>query len=153
MKALFSNVPVLDTGARGATTSFAQRAIGDVLLTWENEAALAIKEFSANGLEVVYPSLSILAEPPVAVVDQVVDAKGTRAAAEAYLQGLYGDAAQNLAAEHHYRPSNPAILALHQASFPNIERFSLASVFGSWAQAQERHFADGGVFDQIAPRT
>jgi sulfate/thiosulfate transport system substrate-binding protein len=150
LKALFANVPVLDTGARGATTTFAQRAIGDVLLTWENEAALAIKEFGAAGLEVVHPPLSILAEPPVAVVDQVVDAKGTRAAAEAYLRGLYTDNAQNLAAAHHYRPSNPAILAQHQARFPAMELISLAATFGSWAQAHDRHFADGGVFDQVA---
>ncbi len=149
---IFRNVPVLDTGARGSTTTFAQRRIGDVLITWENEAHLALAEFGAGNFQIVYPSVSILAEPSVAVVDRVVDRKGTRAAAEAYLRHLYSDAGQEIAARHHYRPRNAAILQRHAASFPNIPLFTVDEVFGGWAQAQRRHFADGGVFDQISAR-
>ena len=150
---LYANVPVLDTGARGSTTTFAQRGIGDVLITWENEAHLALAEFGADNFQIVYPSVSILAEPAVAVVDRVVDRKGTREAAEAYLRYLYSDAAQTLAAEHHYRPRNAAILAAHRASLPDIPLFSVDEMFGTWAEVHATHFADGGVFDQISRRS
>jgi sulfate transport system substrate-binding protein len=150
---LYANVPVLDTGARGSTTTFAQRGIGDVLITWENEAHLALAEFGADNFQIVYPSVSILAEPAVAVVDRVVDRKGTREAAEAYLRYLYSDAAQTLAAEHHYRPRNAAILAAHRASLPDIPLFTVDAVFGDWASVHAMHFADGGVFDQISRRS
>ena len=149
---LFRNVPVLDTGARGSTTTFAQRRIGDVLITWENEAHLALAEFGADNFQIVYPSVSILAEPTVTVVDRVVDRKGTRAVAEAYLQHLYSDAGQDLAARHHYRPRNGEILARHRAAFPNVPLFTLQEVFGTWAQAQQTHFSDGGIFDQVSRR-
>ncbi len=147
---IFRNVPVLDTGARGSTTTFAQRRIGDVLVTWENEAHLALAEFGPNNFQIVYPSVSILAEPSVAIVDRVVDRKGTRAVAEAYLRHLYSDAGQNLAARHHYRPRNAA--ALQRGNFPDIALFTIDDVFGGWASAQRTHFADGGVFDQITAR-
>ncbi|MCL4716368.1 MAG: sulfate ABC transporter substrate-binding protein [Hyphomonadaceae bacterium] len=150
---IYRNVPVLDTGARGSTTTFAQRRIGDVLITWENEAHLALAEFGADNFEIVYPSVSILAEPSVAVVDRVVERKGTRAAAEAYLRRLYSDAGQDLAARHHYRPRDQQILARHRASFPDIPLFTIDDVFGGWAQAQRTHFGDGGVFDQITRRS
>lgn len=150
---LYRNVPVLDTGARGSTTTFAQRRIGDVLITWENEAHLALAEFGATNFQIVYPSVSILAEPTVAVVDRVVDRKGTRAAAEAYLRFLYSDAAQDLAARNHYRPRNAAILARYRQSFPDIPLFTIDEVFGGWAAAQRAHFADGGIFDQISRRS
>lgn len=150
---IYRNVPVLDTGARGSTTTFAQRRIGDVLITWENEAHLALAEFGADNFQIVYPTVSILAEPSVAVVDRVVDRKGTRAVAEAYLRHLYSDAGQDLAARHHYRPRNAQILARHRASFPDIPLFTIDDVFGGWAQAQRTHFADGGVFDQITRRS
>lgn len=150
---IYRNVPVLDTGARGSTTTFAQRRIGDVLITWENEAHLALAEFGADNFEIVYPSVSILAEPSVAVVDRVVERKGTRAAAEAYLRHLYSDAGQDLAARHHYRPRDQQILARHRASFPDIPLFTIDDVFGGWAQAQRTHFGDGGVFDQITRRS
>jgi sulfate/thiosulfate transport system substrate-binding protein len=149
---IFRNVPVLDTGARGSTTTFAQRRIGDVLITWENEAHLALAEFGADNFQIVYPSVSILAEPTVTVVDRVVDRKGTRALAEAYLRHLYSDAGQDLAARNHYRPRDAQILARHRAGFPDIPLFTIDEVFGSWAQAQRTHFADGGVFDQITRR-
>ncbi|HXH02798.1 MAG TPA: sulfate ABC transporter substrate-binding protein [Candidatus Competibacteraceae bacterium] len=150
MMRLFKNVPVLDSGARGATTTFVQRGIGDVLLTWENEAFLAIQELGPNKFEIVAPSLSILAEPPVAVVDKVVDKRGTRRVAEAYLQYLYSDVGQELAAKHFYRPVNPAIAARYADRFPNIELLTIADpVFGGWDKAQRTHFADGGIFDQI----
>jgi len=150
---LYRNVPVLDTGARGSTTTFAQRRIGDVLITWENEAHLALAEFGATNFQIVYPSVSILAEPTVAVVDRVVDRKGTRAAAEAYLRFLYSDAAQDLAARNHYRPRNAAILARYRQSFPDIPLFTIDEVFGGWAAAQRAHFADGAIFDQISRRS
>lgn len=146
---LYRNVPVLDTGARGSTTTFAQRGIGDVLLSWENEAFLVQGEFGADKFEIVVPSKSILAEPPVAVVDGNVDAKGTRKAAEAYVAFLYSPAGQALAAKHFYRPSKPELASAEDlARFPKIELFGIDR-FGGWAVAQKEHFGDGGVFDQI----
>jgi sulfate transport system substrate-binding protein len=145
---LYKNVPVLDTGARGATTTFAQRGIGDVLLAWENEAFLALDEFGADKFEIVAPSLSILAEPPVAVVDKFADKHGTRKVAEAYLQFLYSDAGQEIIGKSHYRPTKPEIAAKYVAQFPKIELVTIAD-FGGWAKAQPTHFGDGGVFDQI----
>ncbi len=150
---LYRNVPVLDTGARGSTTTFAQRRIGDVLVTWENEAHLALAEFGADNFQIVYPSYSVLAEPSVAVVDRVVDRKGTRAVAEAYLRYLYSDAGQDLAARNHYRPRNAAVLARHRAAFPDIALFTVDDVFGGWAEAHRTHFADGAIFDQISRRS
>ena len=147
---LFKNVPVLDTGARGSTTTFAQRGIGDVLLAWENEAYLTLKELGEDQFEIVVPSLSILAEPPVALIDGNVDAKGTRAAAEAYLDYLYSEVGQKLAAKHFYRPSKPELAdPADVARFPAARLVKLEDVFGSWANAQKTHFSDGGVFDQI----
>jgi sulfate/thiosulfate transport system substrate-binding protein len=146
---LFHNVPVLDSGARGSTTTFAQRGIGDVLLAWENEAFLSIKELGPGKVDVVAPSLSILAEPPVAVVDSVVDRKGTRAAAQAYLEFLYTPEGQELVARHYYRPRLEAVAANHAATFPKIEMITIDDAFGGWQKAQKAHFADGGVFDQI----
>lgn len=145
---LFRHVPVLDTGARGATTTFVQRGIGDVLLTWENEAFLAIEELGADTVEIVVPQTSILAEPPVAVVDAIVDRHGTRALAEAYLTGLYEADAQALAAKHHFRPRNPDVAAGAREKFPALDMCTIAD-FGGWTRAQAEHFADGGVFDQI----
>lgn len=148
--ALFRNVPVLDTGARGSTTTFAQRNIGDVLITWENEAFLVFEEFGADKFEIVVPSLSILAEPPVAIVDANVDRKGTRKQAEAYLQFLYSEAGQRLAAKHHYRPSRPeSVPAEALAKFPKLKLVTIDKDFGGWAKAQPEHFGDGGIFDQI----
>jgi sulfate transport system substrate-binding protein len=146
---LFKNVPVLDAGGRGATTTFAQRGLGDVLLTFENEAVLAQKELASERLETVYPALSILAEAPVAVVDKVVDKRGTRAQAEAYLKFLYSPAGQEIAAKHSFRPRSAEVLARHAAAFPKLDLFTVAEVAGSWDQAQKIHFSDGGVFDQI----
>jgi len=146
---LFRNVPVLDTGARGSTTTFAQRGLGDVLLAWENEAFLVINEFGADKFEIVVPSESILAEPPVALVDGNVDAKGTRKVAEAYLEYLYSPSGQALAAKHYYRPVRPELVSAEDiARFPKVELFGIER-FGGWKQAQATHFADGGVFDQI----
>ena len=150
---LYRHVPVLDTGARGATTTFAQRRIGDVLINWENEAHLILNEFGADNFDIVYPSSSILAEPSVAVVDRVVDRKGTRAAAEAYLRFLYSDQAQDLAARNFYRPRNAAVLARYRAQFPSIVLTTVDETFGGWARAQATHFADGAVFDQISRRS
>ena len=149
MKSLFANVPVLDAGARGATTTFAERGIGDVLITWENEALLAIKELGADRFEIVAPSLSILAEPPVAVVDKVAQKHGTTALAQAYLEYLYAPAGQELAAKHFYRPRNATVAAKYAARFPRIALITIDEVFGGWAKAQRTHFADGGVFDRI----
>ena len=146
---LFKNVPVLDSGARGSTVTFAERGIGDVLLAWENEAHLALKEFGADKFDIVYPATSILAEPPVSVVDKVVDKRGTRAVATAYLEYLYSPEGQEIAARHFYRPIDPAIAAKYAANFPKINLFTIDEVFGGWAKAQKTHFADGGVFDQI----
>jgi sulfate transport system substrate-binding protein len=146
---LFKNVPVLDTGARGSTNTFVQRRIGDVLLAWENEAFLAVKELGPDKVEIVVPSLSILAEPPVAVVDKVVDKKGTRAVARAYLEFLYSPAGQTIAAKHYYRPRDPAALAAAPVKFPQLKLVTIDEVFGGWEKAQKAHFADGGTFDQI----
>jgi sulfate transport system substrate-binding protein len=146
---LFKNVPVLDSGARGATTTFVQRGIGDVFISWENEAFLAVKEFGADKVEVVVPSLSILAEPPVALVDKVVKRKGTEAVAKAYLDYLYSDAGQEIAGKNFYRPRSEQVLAKYATVFPKIELFNIDQVFGGWANAQKTHFNDGGVFDQI----
>lgn len=147
--ALFRNVPVLDTGARGSLTTFAQRAMGDVLLAWENEAHLALQEFPEAKLEIVYPPLSILAEPSVAVVDRIVDRRGTRAIAEAYLQGLYAPEGQALAAKHFYRPRDAALLAANAQRFPTMDLVTVDADFGGWAAAQRTHFADGGTFDRL----
>jgi sulfate/thiosulfate-binding protein len=146
---LFRQVPVLDTGARGSTTTFVQRGQGDVFLSWENEAHLATQEFAQAGLEIIYPSFSILAEPPVTVVDQNVDRRGTRALAEAYLNHLYSEDGQRLAAKHFYRPRDAAILAANAQRFPRIDLVTIHDVFGGWATAQRTHFDDGGVFDRI----
>jgi sulfate transport system substrate-binding protein len=146
--ALFKNVPVLDTGARGATTTFVQRGIGDVLLAWENEAYLAMAEEKGK-VEIVTPSISILAEPPVAVVDKVVAKKGTRQVAEAYLQFLYSPQGQEIAAKHRYRPRDEKVLAKHAATFAKVQLFTIDQAFGGWQAAQKTHFADKGTFDQI----
>jgi sulfate transport system substrate-binding protein len=146
---LYKHVPVLDSGARGATTTFVQRGIGDVLLAWENEAWLSVKELGPDKFEIVYPPSSILAEPPVAVVDKNVQRHGTQKVAEAYLQYLYSDEGQEIAAKNYYRPRNAAILAKYKANFPDIQLRSIADDFGDWTKAQKTHFADGGVFDQI----
>ncbi len=145
---LIANVPVLDSGARGATNTFVQRGIGDVLLAWENEAYLAIDE-AKDKVDIVVPSLSILAEPPVAVVDRVVDKKGTRAVAEAYLQYLYTPEGQEIAAKNHYRPRDPQVAARYAGSFAQTTLFTIDEVFGGWQKAQTTHFVDGGTFDQI----
>ncbi len=148
--ALYRNVPVLDTAARGSTTTFAQRGIGDVLLAWENEAHLSLKELGEDKFDIVVPPMSVLAEPPVALMDANVDAKGTRAAAEAYLQFLYTETGQRLAARHFYRPASPELAdAADLARFAPARLVRVEDVFGSWAVAQKTHFADGGVFDQI----
>jgi sulfate/thiosulfate transport system substrate-binding protein len=146
---LYSHVPVLDTGARGSTTTFVQRGIGDVLLAWENEAFLAIEELGKDEVEIVVPSASILAEPPVAVVDKNVDAKGTRRVAEAYLAYLYSPEGQEIAAKHFYRPTDSTVAAKYAANFPKIPMVTIDDTFGGWQQAQQKHFADGGIFDQI----
>jgi sulfate transport system substrate-binding protein len=146
---LYRHVPVLDTGARGATITFAQRNQGDVLLAWEDDAILAVRELGPNRLEVVYPPVSIQAEPVVAVVDKVVDRRGTRVVAEAYLNYLYSPEGQALVARHYYRPIDPAVLAQNAKAFPPIETFTVDDVFGGWARAQPEHFGEGGVFDQI----
>jgi sulfate/thiosulfate transport system substrate-binding protein len=146
---LYSRVPVLDTGARGSTTTFVQRGIGDVLLAWENEAFLAMEQLGKDQVEIVVPSTSILAEPPVAVVDKNVDAKGTRRVAEAYLAYLYSPEGQEIAAKHFYRPTDPAIASKHKDQFPEIPLVTVNDVFGGWEKAQKKHFADGGIFDQI----
>jgi sulfate/thiosulfate transport system substrate-binding protein len=146
---LYHNVPVLDSGARGSTTTFVERGIGDVLIGWENEAILAAKELGQDKFEIVMPTVSILAEPPVTVVDKVVKRHGTQVVAEGYLQFLYSDQGQEIAAKHFYRPQNPAIAQKYAAQFPKIDLFTIDEVFGGWAKAQATHFADGGVFDQI----
>jgi sulfate transport system substrate-binding protein len=146
---LYKNVPVLDSGARGSTITFAQRGIGDVLLAWENEAHLALKEFGADKFDIVTPPLSILAEPPVAVVDKVVARHGTQAVAQAYLEYLYSDEGQEIAAKNFYRPRNEAIAAKYAANFTPLKLVTVDQEFGGWTKAQKTHFADGGVFDQI----
>jgi sulfate transport system substrate-binding protein len=149
VKKLYKNVPVLDSGARGATVTFVERGIGDVLLAWENEAYLAVKELGPDKFDVVAPSLSILAEPPVSIVDKVVDKHGTRAVAEEYLRYLYSKEGQEIAARHFYRPRDPEIAAKHAAQFPNIPLVTIDAVFGGWTRAQATHFADNGTFDRI----
>ena len=149
VRRLYANVPVLDTGARGSTTTFAQRNIGDVLITWENEAHLALAEFGEGRFQIVTPSMSILAEPSVAWVDRNVERRGTRAAAEAYLRFLYTPEAQEIAARRFFRPSDPAVLARHRDLFPDIRLVNADTTFGSWADIHRAHFADGAVFDQI----
>ena len=146
---LFANVPVLDSGARGSTVTFAERGVGDVLLAWENEAHLSLKEFGADKFDIVYPPVSILAEPPVTVVDKTVDKRGTRAVAQAYLEHLYSPEGQEIAARHFYRPIDPAVAAKFAKQFPKLNLFTIDDTFGGWAKAQKTHFADGGVFDQI----
>lgn len=153
VRRLYKNVPVLDTGARGSATTFAQRGLGDVLIAWENEAQLAVRAFGADQLEIVWPSLSILAEPPVAVVDKVAARHGTRAVAEAYLAYLYSKEGQEIIARHFYRPRDPEVAARYAARFPQLKLLTIAD-FGGWDAAQQTHFRDGGVFDQIyAPGT
>lgn len=145
----YANVPVFDTGARGATTTFIQRGIGDVLVGWENEAYLALKEYGADKYEIITPSISILAEPPVAVVDKVAKKKGTEQVAKAYLEHLYSEEGQEIAARNFYRPRNEAIAKKHEKQFAAVKLFTIEEVFGGWAKAQKTHFADGGVFDTI----
>ena len=149
MTRLFRNVPVLDTGARGSTTTFAQRGQGDVLIAWENEAFLATNELGRGKFEIVAPSLSILAEPPVAVVDKVVDRRGTRRIAEAYLKYLYTPEAQEIIARHYYRPRSAAVAAKYASRFPKMSLLQIDRNFGGWKRAQAAHFNDGGLFDQI----
>ncbi len=146
---IYKNVPVLDTGARGSTVTFVERGVGDVLLAWENEAYLAVKEFGADKFEIVVPSISILAEPPVAIVDSVVDKKGTRAIAEAYLKHWYTPEAQEIAARNFYRPRDPEVAKKYAANFAKVDLFTIDDVFGGWTKAQKEHFAEGGVFDKI----
>ncbi|MGA9040747.1 MAG: sulfate ABC transporter substrate-binding protein [Terriglobales bacterium] len=149
VKRLYKNVPVLDSGARGATTTFAQREIGDVLIAWENEAFLSLKELGPDKVEIVVPSLSILAEPPVSIVDKVVDKKGTRAVAQAYLEYLYTPEGQEIVARNYYRPRLEAVAKKYASTFPKIKLVTIDEVFGGWQTAQKTHFADGGIFDQI----
>lgn len=149
VKALFKNVPVLDSGARGSTTTFVERGIGDVLLAWENEAFLAVERLGKGRFEIVVPKSSILAEPPIAVVGKVVDRRGTRAVAEAYLRYLYTEEGQEIAAKHHYRPRDPMVAKRHAGEFTQVKLFTIDAAFGGWDEAQTVHFADGGVFDQI----
>jgi sulfate transport system substrate-binding protein len=146
---IYKNVPVLDSGARGSTTTFIERGIGDVLVTWENEALLAIKELGPEKVEIVSPSISILAEPPVAVVDKVVDRRGTRKVAEAYLQFLYTDEGQEIAAQNYYRPIDEKIAKKYATQYPKLKLFTIEEIAGGWDKAQKTHFADGGLFDQI----
>ena len=146
---LFKNVPVLDSGARGSLVTFTERGVGDVLISWENEAYLAAKELGPDKFQIVAPSLSILAEPPVTIVDKNVDRKGTRDIATAYLQYLYTPEGQEIAASNYYRPIDPKVAAKYSKQFLNVSLFTIDSVFGGWTQAQKTHFADGGVFDQI----
>ena len=147
--ALYRNVPVLDSGGRGSTPTFVERGIGDVFISWENEAFLAIQELGPGKFEIVVPSLSILAEPPVALVDKVVDKKGTRKVAEAYLKFWYTPEAQEIAAKNFYRPIDPKVAAKYEKQFPKVNLFTIDEQFGGWQKAQKAHFADGGVFDQI----
>ena len=146
---LYRNVPVLDSGARGATTTFVERGIGDVLLAWENEAFLAVRELGPDKVQIVVPSISILAQPPVTWVDKVVDKRGTRKVAQAYLEYLYTEQAQQIIARNFYRPVDPKIAARFSTQFPKLALFTVDEVFGGWQKAQKTHFADGGVFDQI----
>ncbi len=147
--AIFKNVPVLDSGARGSTTTFVERGLGDVLVTWENEGILAVNELGKDKFEIVYPSLSILAEPPVAVVDKVVEKRGTRLTAQAYLDYLYTEEGQQIAAKHYYRPTHAKVAAQYAKQFPKLKLVTIDDTFGGWQKAQKTHFADGGSFDQI----
>ena len=149
VKALYRNVPVLDSGARGSTTTFVERGVGDVLLAWENEAILAMKELGPDKFEIVAPSLSILAEPPVAIIDKVVDKKGTRKVAQAYLDYLYSDEGQEISARHYYRPRNEKIAKKYTKQFPAIALINIDQAFGGWKKAMLAHFVDGASFDQI----
>jgi sulfate transport system substrate-binding protein len=149
VREIYQRVPVLDSGARGATNTFIQRGIGDVLLAWENEALLALRELSGSPVEIVRPSISILAEPPVAIVDTVVDRKGTRRVAEAYLKHLYSEQGQEIAAKHYFRPRNEEVLARYREQFPPMRLFTVNDVFGGWQEAHRTHFADGAIFDQV----
>lgn len=146
---LYKNVPVLDSGARGATTTFTERGIGDVLIAWEDEALLAARVEGKDKFDVVVPSISILAEPPVAVVDKVADKKGTRKAAEAYLKFLYTPQGQEIGAKNFYRPTDPAVAKKHESEFPKVKLVTIDDTFGGWQKAQKTHFADGGQFDQL----
>jgi len=146
---IYKNVPVLDSGARGSTTTFVERGVGDVFISWENEAFLAQRELGPNKFEIVVPSLSILAEPPVAVVDKNVDRKGTRKVAEAYLEYLYSDEGQEIAARNYYRPTNAKVAGKYAGQFPKVALFTINDAFGGWQKAAKTHFADGGTFDQI----
>ncbi|WP_316204343.1 sulfate ABC transporter substrate-binding protein [Bradyrhizobium sp. SZCCHNS3051] len=146
---LYQHVPVLDTGARGATVTFVERGVGDVLLAWENEAHLALREFGKDKFEIVAPQLSILAEPPVAVVDSVADKKGTRSVAESYLKYWYTKEGQEIAARNSYRPRDPEVAKKYEAAFAKVELFTIDEVFGGWTKAQKEHFGEGGIFDQI----
>jgi len=146
---LYKNVPVLDSGARGSTTTFVQRKVGDVFLSWENEAYLVLKEFGADNFQIIYPSLSILAQPTVSVVDKVAKKKGTEAVAKAYLEYLYSDEGQDLAGKHFYRPISEKAAAKHADKLPKIELFTIDQAFGGWTKAKKVHFSDGGTFDQI----
>lgn len=149
VKALYANVKVLDTGARGSTVTFVERGEGDVLIAWENEALLSVNKLSPGQFEIVYPSQSILAEPPVAVVDANVDKHGTRAVAEAYLKYLYSPEGQDVAARNYYRPRDPVILAKYSSQFASVKLFTVKDLFGDWTTTQKKHFGDGGIFDQI----
>ena len=149
LKKIYGNVKVLDSGARGSTTTFVQNGIGDVLISWENEAQLILKESGADKFEVIAPAISILAEPPVTVVDKNVDKHGTRAVAEAYLQYLYSEVGQEIAAKHHYRPRLEAVALKHKGEFPQLQLFTIDELFGGWQKAQKAHFVDGASFDQI----
>ncbi len=149
VRQIYSNVPVLDSGARGSTTTFVERGIGDVFISWENEAFLALKELGPDKFEIIVPSISILAEPPVTLVDKVVDKRGTREVATAYLQYLYSPEGQDIAGRHFYRPTDATVAAKYAQQFPKVNLFKIDELFGGWAQAQQQHFADGGFFDKI----
>jgi sulfate/thiosulfate transport system substrate-binding protein len=146
---ILANVPVLDSGARGSTTTFVERGIGDVFISWENEAFLALKELGPDKFEIIVPSISILAEPPVTVVDKVVDKRGTRAVAQAYLEYLYSPEGQDIAGQNYYRPTDPKVAEKYAKSFPKVNLFKIDDVFGGWAKAQKTHFSDGGTFDKV----
>ncbi|RTL51956.1 MAG: sulfate ABC transporter substrate-binding protein, partial [Rhodocyclaceae bacterium] len=150
VKKLYSNVKVLDSGARGSTTTFVERGIGDVLIAWENEAYLSVKELGPDKFEIVTPSVSILAEPPVAVVDKVVDKRGTRKVATEYLNYLYTTEGQEIAAQNYYRPIDKKVAAKYEKQFAKVKLFNITEAFGGWTKAQKTHFADGGIFDQIS---
>jgi sulfate/thiosulfate transport system substrate-binding protein len=149
MAKLFKNVPVLDTGARGSTTTFTERGIGDVLISWESDALLAVNKLGKGRFEIVYPPESILAEPPVALVDKVVDKHGTRKVADAYLQYMYSKEGQEIAAQNYYRPLDPSVAAKYKQQFPSMNLFTVNQLFSSWSIAQKKHFDDGGTFDEI----